>query len=226
MASVLRCSPLNRALSLFGVQRVKIKTGTDADYHQCIAIKHEYFKCRDAFEQFRKSAEHLILSGHDKYKSYRTYNSYSYFIHHLYEFLFACHARDFENKNITNKKGIEKNKFIDSLISEDAYRVVNGRIDRIKRGQAPSHENDISHYEKLLPIPASFAQEFRVYRNKISGHASYERTKDLNLTDFYLKYHFYLYLLFVDVGEFWGRQGDDFPEFEDVTNFMKAMARE
>ncbi|HFD0509665.1 TPA: hypothetical protein AB5E20_003512, partial [Vibrio cholerae] len=65
--SVMRCQPLRRALSLFGVQRVKIKTGTDADYHQCIAIKHEYFKCRDAFEQFRKSAEHLILSGHDKY---------------------------------------------------------------------------------------------------------------------------------------------------------------
>ena len=31
--------------------------------------------------------------------------------------------------------------------------------------------------------------------------------------------------MFVDVGEFWGRQGDEFPELEDVTNFMHAMAR-
>ncbi|MCX2761128.1 MULTISPECIES: hypothetical protein [unclassified Vibrio] len=139
----------NKILSLSGVQHMKIKTGTEADYHQCIAIKHEYFKCHDAFEQFRQSAEHLILSGHDKYKSYRTYNSYSYFIHHLYEFLIACHARDFENKNITDKKGPQKNHFIDSLIEEDAHRAVNARIDRISRGQAPSYENDISHYEKL-----------------------------------------------------------------------------
>ncbi|MCK6265890.1 hypothetical protein KP803_21780, partial [Vibrio sp. ZSDE26] len=213
-------------LSLSGVQHMKIKSGSEADYHQCIAIKHEYFKCRDAFEQFRQSAEHLILSGHDKYKSYRAYNSYSYFIHHLYEFLIACHARDFENKDITDKKGPPKNSFIDSLIEEDAYRVVNARIDRIRRGKAPSYENDISHYEKLLPVPESFAKDFRVYRNKVAGHASYERTKDRNLTDFYLKYHFYLYLLFVDVGEFWGREGSDFPELEDVTNFMKAMAHE
>lgn len=202
---------------------MKIKIGTEADYHQCIAIKHEYYKCRDAFEQFRQFAEHLILTGHDRYKSYRTYSAYSYFIHHLYEFLLACHARDFENKEITNKRGLEKNRFIEALIEEDAYRVVNSRMDRIKRGQAPSYENDISYYENLLPIPKSFAADFRIYRNKVMGHASYERTKDLNLTKFYLNYHCYLYLLFVDVGEFWGREGKEFPEFEDVTNFMKAL---
>lgn len=212
-------------LSLFGVTHMKIEIGTDADYHQCIAIKHEYLKCRDAFEQFRLSAENLILTGHDKYKSYRTYNSYSYFIHHLYEFLLACHGRDFENKDITDKKGPQRNLLIDSLISEDAYRVVKARIDRIKRGKAPSYENDISYYEKLLPIPDLFAQEFRIYRNKLAGHASYERTKNLNLTEFYTNYHSYLYLMFVDIGEFWGRQGDEFPELEDVTNFMHAMAR-
>ncbi|KUM54036.1 hypothetical protein [Rheinheimera sp. EpRS3] len=204
---------------------MKIEMGTAEDYHHCIAIKHEYFKCRDAFEQFRKSAESLILSGYEKQKSYRAYNSYSYFIHHLYEFLLACHARDYENSNITNKKGPERIEFLDSLITEDTYRVVKARIDRIKQGRAPSHENDISHYEQLLPIPELFALDFRVHRNKLAGHASYERTKNFNLTNFYEKYHFYLYLLYVDVGDSWGRQSTEFPEFEDVTNFMRTMVR-
>ena len=204
---------------------MKIEVGTSEDYHHCIAIKHEYFKCRDAFEQFRISAENLILSGHTKQKSYRAYNSYSYFIHHLYEFLMACHARDYNNTNITNKKGPARTEFLSSLIIEDSHRVVTSRIDRIKQGRAPSYENHISHYEKLLPIPESFANDFRNYRNKVAGHASFERTQNLNLTEFYEKYHFYLYLLYVDVGEFWGRKSTEFPEFEDVTNFMKIMAK-
>lgn len=214
-----------RFIKINWIKYMKIKLGTDTDYHQCIAITHEYYKCRDAFEEFRISAENLILTGHDKYKSYRTYNSYSYFIHHLYEFLLACHGRDFENKDITDKRE-ERNLLIDSLIEEDAIRVVSSRIDRIRCGKAPNDENDISYYKNLLPIPESFAKDFRVYRNKLSGHASYERTKLLNLTEFYLKYHFYLYLLFKDVGEFWGRRGNEFPELEDVTNFMKMMTRE
>lgn len=104
--------------------------------------------------------------------------------------------------------------------------MVTSRIDRIRCGKAPSDENDISYYKNLLPIPESFAKDFRMYRNKLAGHASYERTKLLNLTEFYLKYHSYLYFLFKDVGEFWGRRGNDFPDLEDVTNFMKVMARE
>jgi hypothetical protein len=203
---------------------LKIKAGNDIDYHQCIAIKHEYFRCRDAFDQFRYVAENLVLNGKNKYKSYRAYNAYSYFILHLYEFLLACHARDSENPNVTNKKGLKKAEFLDSLIHEDTLRVVNSRIDRIKQGRAPSCENDLSHYEGLLPIPSDFGKNFRTYRNKVVGHASYERTRNLNLSKFFNKYHQYLYLLYVDVGDHWGRESDEFPEFEDVTNFLSALS--
>ena len=205
---------------------MQIEIGTETDSDHCKAITHEYYKCRDAFEQFRVTAEGIILSGQNKEISYRAYNAYSYFIHHLYEFLMACHARDSENTSITNKRGPERTKHLDSLLMEDAHRVVQSRIDRISRGSAPSWENHISHYEGLLPIPEKFGEEFRIYRNKVSGHASFERISELNLTEFYKKYHQYLYLLYKDVGEMWGRERKEFPCLKDVTNFFKAIANE
>ena len=205
---------------------MQIETGTETDSDHCKAITHEYYRCRDAFEQFRLTAEGIILSGQNKEVSYRAYNAYSYFIHHLYEFLMACHARDSGNTSITNKRGPERTQYLDSLLMEDAHRVVQSRIDRISRGSAPSWENHISHYEGLLPIPEKFGEEFRIYRNKVSGHASFERISELNLTEFYKKYHQYLYLLYKDVGEMWGRERKEFPCLKDVTKFFEAIENE
>lgn len=202
---------------------MKIEIGTETDSDHCRAITHEYYKCRDAFEQFRITVEKIILTGQNKEISYRAYNSYSYFIHHLYEFLMACHARDAGNTSITSKRGQERAMYLGSIILEDVYRVVSARIDRINLGNAPNWENDISHYQSLLPIPDEFPTDFRVYRNKVSGHASFERISDLNLTEFYKKYHQYLYLLYKDVGEMWGREREEFPCLKDVTNFFEAI---
>lgn len=205
---------------------MKIEPGSEQDSDQCRAIIHEYYKCRDAFEQFRKIGERLIMGGQSSEISYRAYNSYSYFILHLYEFLMACHAREARNTNITNKKGPDRTDHLDALIMSDAQRVINKTIDDIRRGVAPSWENDISHYERLLPVPPEFAKDFRVYRNKVSGHASFERVSDLNLTEFYEKYHYYLHLVYRIEGEYWGRQRDELPCLKDVTNFMKKIANE
>jgi len=205
---------------------VQIEIGTETDSDHCKAITHEYYKCRDAFERFRITAEGIILSGQNKEISYRAYNAYSYFIHHLYEFLMACHARDAGNTSITNKRGPERTEYLDSLLIDDAHRVVNARIDRINRGDAPDWENDISHYKGLLPIPENFGEDFRVYRNKVAGHASFERISELNLTEFYKKYHQHLYLMYRDVGEMWGREREEFPCLKDVTNFFEVIANE
>ena len=202
---------------------MQIPIGTEIDSDHCRAITHEYYKCRDAFEQFRIVAEKIILTGQSREISYRAYNAYSYFIHHLYEFLMACHARGSGNTSITNKKGKERTKYLDSLIEKDIRKIVTMRIERIKRGDAPSWENDISYYEGLLPIPSDFSSEFRTYRNKVSGHASYERIAELDLTKFYQKYHAYLYLLYKDIGEYWGGNSEDFPCLKDVTNFFGAI---
>jgi hypothetical protein len=205
---------------------MQIKAGSEKDSDQCRAIIHEYYKCRDAFEQFRVIAEQLILGGQNREISYRAYNSYSYFILHLYEFLMACHAREFHNTRITNKKGSDRTEYLDALIMSDTKRVLNLTIDQIREGLAPSWENDISHYENLLPIPPEFPSEFRVYRNKIAGHASFERIASLNLTEFYEKYHFYLHLLYRVEGNYWGRKYKEFPCLKDVTNFFKVIANE
>lgn len=203
---------------------MRIELGSEKDSDQCRAIIHEYYKCRDAFDQFRVIGERLILTGQNNEISYRAYNSYSYFILHLYEFLMACHAREAGNTNIINKKGSERNDYLDALIMSDAQRVINITIDDIRRGTAPNWENDISHYENLLPVPPEFAREFRVYRNKISGHASFERISELNLTEFFEKYHFYLHLLYRVEGNYWGRKREEFPCLKDVTNFLKSIA--
>lgn len=203
-----------------------MKIGTEKDSDHCKAITHEYYKCRDAFERFKAIAGKIVLSGQNKEISYCAYNAYSYFIHHLYEFLMACHAREEGNTNIKNEKGLKRHEYLDSLLIDDAYRVVNARIDRINRGDAPSWENNVSHYEGLLPIPDKFGEDFRVHRNKVAGHASFERISELNLTEFYKTYHQYLYLLYIDVGEIWGREREEFPCLKDVTNFFKTIANE
>ncbi len=168
----------------------------------------------------------MILTGQNNEISYRCYNSYSYFIHHLYEFLMACHARDAGNTSITNKRGQDRIAYLDSLILDDAHKVVEARIDRINTGRAPSCENHISHYQGLLPIPIDFPSDFRTYRNKVSGHASFERVANLDLTNFYTKHHQYLYLLYKDIGEMWGREREEFPCLKDVTNFFKAIVNQ
>lgn len=195
------------------------------DRHQCIAIKHEYLKCHDAFKQFAMIAENLIINGHQKQDAYRAYNYYSYFIQHLYELIMACHARDLQDTSLTNLKGQEKNIFLDTLLMVEADRVVNNRISDIKLGIAPKWENDISAYENILPIPESFGKDFRRYRNKISAHASLERIKRMNLTQFYLKYHPYLYLMYTSIGNFWGREYQDFPDLSDITNFFAEITK-
>jgi hypothetical protein len=138
----------------------------------------------------------------------------------------ACHAREARNTSITNKRGADRTEYLDALIMSDANRVVNKVIGNIRLGIAPIWENDIFHYESLLPVPQEFAKDFRVYRNKISGHASFERISELNLTEFYEKYHFYLHLLYRVQGEWWGSNRDEFPYLKDVTNFLKTIAKE
>jgi len=207
---------------------MKFDSSSPVDAQHCLAIKHEYLRCRDAFDLFHQAATGIVLSGHTKEAAYRAYNAYSYFVLHLYEFLIALHARDYGDTDVVSRKTAEKMEtkredILDALVNEDASRVVQNRIDRIKRGSAPSHENDLGYYTKLLPLPSAFATELRRTRNKIGAHVTHERIGEIDLTDFYKKYHPYLYLLFRDIGDYWGRHCDDMPDLHQVTNFFKAV---
>lgn len=83
----------------------KFSAGDDIDQAHCIALRHEILRCKDSFDQFSCLAETMILQGRTPEISYRTYNAYTAFIHHLYEFLMGCLARDSGRPQITNKKG-------------------------------------------------------------------------------------------------------------------------
>ena len=195
--------------------------GDKIDSDLCTALTHEYFRCEDAFKLFSFYAEKMIIEGKNRFISYRAYNSYADFIHHLYEFLLGCHARDSKNTNITNKKGKERTKIIEKYITRHTQQIFNNFRDAIKNGTAPSWVNEISYYDEK--IPEEFAKDFREYRNKVCGHVSYERSSKLSLSEFYQKYHKYLYYLYQDSMYWWGQQKDEFPELKEITDFSLML---
>jgi hypothetical protein len=71
--------------------------GDAMDTALCVALKHEFLRCDDAFNDFAASATAMIRQGEGRKIAYKTYNAYARFIHHLYEFYMGAAARDFRN---------------------------------------------------------------------------------------------------------------------------------
>jgi len=113
---LLLCSASNRMLgpafkafrenSWSGIS-VKFKAGDEIDAAHCTALKHEFLRCEDAFKDFERSAHVMIIEAQNeeqsgavptinqnRFISYKTYNSYARFIHHLYEFMIGALARE------------------------------------------------------------------------------------------------------------------------------------
>jgi len=195
---------------------VKFEVGDPIDSAHCTTLVHELYRCKDSFELFVFYADQLIIAGRTKERSYRAYNAYADFIHHLYEFIQGCLVRDAGNTFITKKKGKEKNAILDYYVMHHAQRVMNQYRDAIKRGSAPDWVNDISFYD--VTVPEEFAKDFRRYRNKVVGHVAYERSSKLSLTNFYNKYHKFLYYLYIDSMQAWGNH-DEFPDLKEITDF-------
>jgi hypothetical protein len=202
---------------------MKFESGSEIDSAHCTALTHEYFRCHDYFTHFAELGERMILSGRTKELSYRTYNAYAGFVHHLYEFLMGCYARELGDTEIISSKGKrhEKEKILDSMVYSSVQRVMNKRKTAIEKGYAPEWENHISCYTQ--PVPREFPEEFRKCRNKISGHVSYKRASELSLTNFYREYHKYLYLLYQDSTYFWGKKEGEFPDLKEITEFSLML---
>lgn len=197
----------------------------EIDRQHCAALVHEYHRCKDAFDVFASLAEKIILRGASRHDAYRAYNAYSDFILHLYEFLIAAQARDLGVTDITVPRGKQKHELLDRLIQSITTRIVQRKINSIERGIAPEWENHISAYQKMLPVPQDFAEKFRRIRNKIGGHVSYERIKEIDLTRYYEENHKYLYLLYRECGDFWCHQGEEFPDLEIINDFFGVISR-
>jgi len=73
---------------------MKFEIGDATDTALCIVLKHEFLRCDDSFNDFAESAKIMITQGENRRISYKTYNAYARFIHHLYEFMLGAIARD------------------------------------------------------------------------------------------------------------------------------------
>ncbi len=213
---------------------------TETDQLHCMAIRHEYLRCKDAFELFVAQGESIVLQGHTHQRAYRAYNAYSSFIHHLYELHMALFARDHHVADIKDspsikawvkseqakRAGEEKSKvgthtYTDGALNEQVHLQANQWLSSIDRGIVSAKMYPSSHFESMLPVDQNFGPAFRAMRNKIAGHVTYERIEQIKLTEFFQKYHTYLCMLFRNVGSSsFGRFLDSVPDFGEVTSFL------
>ena len=63
--------------------------GDATDTALCIAIKHEFLRCEDAFKEFASAGTAMVMQGENRRIAYTAYNAYARFVHHLYEFIAA-----------------------------------------------------------------------------------------------------------------------------------------
>lgn len=177
------------------------------------ALAHEFQRCRDAFGYYAY-LHSLVLSGNNEKKvAIACYNAYSDFVAHLYEFYLGCIKSDGRFPKKVYGAGV------DSILNREVGKLLNIRRERILRGDAEPHENHISYYE--VEVPEEFGAQFRAVRN-IRSHAMSERS-NFDLANFYLKYHRFIYLLFVDPQWLWNIE--QFPEhnWHAIEEFSKAI---
>jgi hypothetical protein len=202
---------------------MKFKIGDDTDIALCVALKHEFLRCQDAFDDFASSGEFMInqeqleangqatvTTDQRRRVAFKTYNAYARFIHHLYEFIMGAVMRDRQDtKTLVSQ-------LADSYLASELQRALTRRRSAILNGTAPAWENHISYFPEK--IPPDLARDFRRFRNIAIGHVKIERSS-LSLSDFYDRNHKYLHMLYRDVQSFWGRPSDEFPDLKEVTEF-------
>jgi hypothetical protein len=76
---------------------MKFQVGDAIDTALCVALKHEFLRCDDAFREFASAATAMITQGENRRIAYTAYNAYARFVHHLYEFMLSAIARGRHN---------------------------------------------------------------------------------------------------------------------------------
>jgi hypothetical protein len=189
---------------------MKFCRGDATDKQLVIGLQHEFFRCHDAFQEFASRASTLILAGTSREASYRTYNAYARFIHHLYEFLVGAVKRDRQDTATIQAVDAER------TIQREAERALAQRREGIIKGYAPSWENDLRAYP--ISVPTEFAREFRRHRNITLGHVTVDR-HSLSLSRFYADFHPFLYMIYSDARFSWGTRSAGFPDLQEITDF-------
>lgn len=177
-------------------------------------IHHESFLMKSSWDEFERLANKQILATINQTESVRLFSSYTSFLHHLYEFYLACFKRQIGNDSGFGGRAGAVRK--DRLFTAETQRVFDQISERLQSGRGQGWENDLSYYQ--LEVPIAFAENLRGIRNS-SAHALISRAAgDIDLSDFYHRYHKFVYELFRSAREYWGA-------FSIENLDMKAISR-
>ncbi len=133
---------------------MKFKLGDETDTALCVALKHEFLRCEEAFNQFAAAGAILITKGDDRRLAYNAYNAYARFIHHLYEFALCAIARD--RYDTAQLQVIDAERHLASYLQHSLKK----RRDAILDGTAPSWENHISAFPESIPATLASSSSF------------------------------------------------------------------
>lgn len=195
---------------------MKFAISDTVDQHLTTAIAHEYLKCRDCFNLFVHN-ESVKTRVKTKEIRIRSYNLYSDFLLHLYEFYVGCFKRDRNSTEDIHWSDLDK------LFTSEAQKLINNTAERIRNGRAPAWENDISYYQ--VSVPDNFGMHFRRIRNR-HGHVDHKRSsgEEITLSEFFKKYHKFIYLLYSSPAWIWLVKDIENYDFQSIEEFEIAVA--
>lgn len=196
---------------------MRFNYGDEIDKKFVKVIVHEFSRAQLSFNLFVNSGltnKQEFLNQLFSVDLFR-YNAYALFVQHLYEYLLACFKRD--RKNTVDILHNESDK----LINFEVDKILRNWVNLIDHGYAPKWANHKSFYD--VECPENFGNMFRQMRNSVS-HADIRRIDGgdrITLTEFYLKYHKFAYLLYDNALYWWRINGD--VDMGDVTSFNKEI---
>ena len=195
--------------------------GDETDTALCRGIKHEFLRSWDAYDDFTRAAAELKDAPENRFLSYQAHNSYSRFLHHLYEFNIGAIRRDLKDTSFPKRQNA--NHQVDKYVQSNAHRV-----------QRNAQEGDTRYWSVRFPVEVTgipecvapnFAEQWRIHRNKLSGHVDHRRSA-MDLSKFYRENHQMIILIFLEAGAWWGRMGAEFPDLGEITAFTTAVMGE
>ena len=189
---------------------MRFEQGDETDRKLVQALQHEFLRCRDAFDDFLSYAPGLVTGAGSRRNRYAAYNAYARLVHHLYEFLMGCAARQ---QRDTRSLRAEQ---ADALVTDHLQRILNVRRAVILAGGTPPWENGLEAYPETAP--AGFASAFRRHRNITQAHVAPDRST-LDLSEFYKSYHHFIVIMLQDASFAWGPREGGLPDLGAITAF-------
>ncbi|AOZ90755.1 hypothetical protein [Paenibacillus crassostreae] len=136
---------------------MKFQIGDEIDQNHVRVIVHELSRCQLAFDQLIRLRE-IKYSNKlvtDRKLDLMTYNAYSLFIQHLYEYFKGCVTR------ARKETGNIQPEIIDGLVNNEVNKILRNWRTAIDNNYAPKWANARSYYEDTCPV--NFGSDFRKY---------------------------------------------------------------